>query len=764
MPVIFAKSATGTGLTSSDIDHGNVTGLDDNDHTQYVTGVSGSTPLRGGGQILGFDETAVDHDNLTNYVIGQHRVINDVGMSATELWSASQIESRVVTATGSLTTDHGALTGLSDDDHTQYFLADSSRAFSGDLLPNVSGTIDIGSLALPFRSIYLTGSSLYMDGNKILFTDGDNIVLASPDGSIVISGSVNLSDAVVYHADLTGLGNDDHSQYHTNARGDARYYTETEVDTWRNSVTQTEMGYVDGVTSDIQTQIDAKLAIATFTVSSGDLQTNIDALTHDGFADYVADEHFTEASIDHGSISGLLDDDHPQYINDTEMTTISGDLQNGVDNNTTAIALNTTHRSSDGSDHSIVGTNTTAITANTNLITTVSGDLSNEIDVDISTHNVADNHIAHSTVSISSGGILSGGGTIDSNQTITLANADIDHGGISGLADDDHTQYILADGTRHAVSLIIDGNLIVSGTQFIANVETVLIEDNLLVINNGEVGAGVTEGEAGIEVDRGSETNYRFMFNESNDYFVVGISGSEQPVATRQTSPTNSGVAYWDGTNNKFLTDAGFIYTGGNLRSTAAAPLNIADLTRKDYVDAEIDGDISTHESGSSHDGRYYTETELDAGQLDNRYHTESEITTISGDLQSNIDNLTHDGFADYVTNEHIDWTADAGGDNIHDNNIVSASVTQHEGDIDHSNIAGLGNDDHTQYTLVDGTRAFTGNIQANASGTLDIGASSAPFANIYADTLYGDGNNITNIDGDNVVMARIAGSTYSTS
>jgi len=41
---------------------------------------------------------------------------------------------------------------------------------------------------------------------------------------------------------------------------DGRYYTETEINTWRNSVTQTEMGYLHGVTSDIQTQLNGKAA------------------------------------------------------------------------------------------------------------------------------------------------------------------------------------------------------------------------------------------------------------------------------------------------------------------------------------------------------------------------------------------------------------------------------------------------------------------------------------------------------------------------
>ena len=40
-------------------------------------------------------EGAIDHDALTNYVAGQHRVINDSGTSATELWSASKINTQL---------------------------------------------------------------------------------------------------------------------------------------------------------------------------------------------------------------------------------------------------------------------------------------------------------------------------------------------------------------------------------------------------------------------------------------------------------------------------------------------------------------------------------------------------------------------------------------------------------------------------------------------------------------------------------------------
>jgi hypothetical protein len=39
--------------------------------------------------------TDIDHNALTNYDVGQHRVINDAGTSATELWSASKIDTEL---------------------------------------------------------------------------------------------------------------------------------------------------------------------------------------------------------------------------------------------------------------------------------------------------------------------------------------------------------------------------------------------------------------------------------------------------------------------------------------------------------------------------------------------------------------------------------------------------------------------------------------------------------------------------------------------
>jgi len=90
-------------------------------------------------------------------------------------------------------------------------------------------------------------------------------------------------------------------------------------------------------------------------------------------------------------------------------------------------------------------------------------------------------------------------------------------------------------------------------------------------------------------------------------------------------------------------------------------------VTTSGILSLEIDSDISTHESGSSHDSRYYTEAEVDAltwtesDITDLDKYTQAEVTTISGDLSSEID----------------------------------SDILAHAAD-------------HTQYLLIDGSRALT--------------------------------------------------------
>ena len=79
-----------------------------------------------------------------------------------------------------------------------------------------------------------------------------------------------------------------------------------------------------------------------------------------------------------------------------------------------------------------------------------------------------------------------------------------------------------SEGTSNFNNVNIAGNLTITGTT--TNVETTNtnITDNVITLNKGEAGAGVTLGTSGIEIERGTETNKTFVWNEATDKWTLG--------------------------------------------------------------------------------------------------------------------------------------------------------------------------------------------------------------------------------------------------
>lgn len=103
-----------------------------------------------------------------------------------------------------------------------------------------------------------------------------------------------------------------------------------------------------------------------------------------------------------------------------------------------------------------------------------------------------------------------------------------------------------------APTIVLDGNLTVTGST--TSVETInsTINDNTIVLNNGESGAGVTAGRAGIDIDRGTSDTASISYFEADDVFEFKIGSSYS------------------------------IVRGGE-------PVGVNDFTTKFYVDGQID-------------------------------------------------------------------------------------------------------------------------------------------------------------------------------
>jgi len=90
-------------------------------------------------------------------------------------------------------------------------------------------------------------------------------------------------------------------------------------------------------------------------------------------------------------------------------------------------------------------------------------------------------------------------------------------------------------------SVLIDGNLTVTGTTTSVETQNSTLTDNIIVLNDGETGTGITLGSAGIEIDRGTETNVSIVYDDSVDAFRV-LEGSSL-TNIRVASPANSSDA-----------------------------------------------------------------------------------------------------------------------------------------------------------------------------------------------------------------------------
>lgn len=100
--------------------------------------------------------------------------------------------------------DHGNLAGLADDDHTQYLLADATRAVAGNLVPDATNTRDLGTSSVKWKDIYLysayfAGGTTYKIDTAGVGTLSNVNLFAAPaaykiatNNVLVVDGSSNL--------------------------------------------------------------------------------------------------------------------------------------------------------------------------------------------------------------------------------------------------------------------------------------------------------------------------------------------------------------------------------------------------------------------------------------------------------------------------------------------------------------------------------------------------------------------------------------------
>lgn len=72
-------------------------------------------------------------------------------------------------------------------------------------------------------------------------------------------------------------------------------------------------------------------------------------------------------------------------------------------------------------------------------------------------------------------------------------------------------------------NFIVNGDLTVNGNTTSVSSANLEIEDNIILLNSGETGAGITLTSSGIQIDRGSRSDAQILFNESLETYLNGV-------------------------------------------------------------------------------------------------------------------------------------------------------------------------------------------------------------------------------------------------
>lgn len=502
-------------VIASGIDHGSISGLGDPADHSWASLVDGTRAFTN--TVSGVTPTIAGHLATKGYVDG-------------------------LVASGVIS--HATLSGLSADDHTQYILADGTRAFTGTV-SGVGMTLTAGDFKI-FSTPGTGDVSGITAGGTTSATFGQAVYLNASGAYVAAKADAEATMPAV--ALSTGAGNE----------------VITHGFVKSGSWTAGGLIYVSdatagALTQSVPTASGSQVQVVGVATSTDTFFFNPD-LT---FMELGDPPYYTKLEL---TSSGVLD---VRYYTETEIDGMIAGVSGSII---------TDHGALTGLGDSIDHTWATLVDGTRAFSGTVSG--------------VTPTQNAHLTTKL----------YVDTGDAATLSGANAYTDAVSGTLNtaniwesvDTPTVQIrpkaayMGQAIYTSGNVTIGGDLTVTGTLFYTDTEIVQVSDNTIIVNYGEAGAGVTKRYAGLEVDRGSEVDYWLVFDENSDNFRIGVSGVQssfnsyplQPVATREDAPVNTRVAWWDAPNYTFRTQgADYITIGSGIGSITTVINNVTEVT-----------------------------------------------------------------------------------------------------------------------------------------------------------------------------------------
>lgn len=172
-----------------------------------------------------------------------------------------------------------------------------------------------------------------------------------------------------------------------------------------------------------------------------------------------------------------------------------------------------------------------------------------------------------------------------SDDTIVMWDDTNDQFVNSSITDDGTTINLGSDSSSRNV--VVSGNLTVSGTTTTVDSTTVNIGDNIIVLNTDET--GTPSQDAGIEIERGTETNASFLWIEGDDYWKTSGKFAIGAIDEITSVPAASKFLIGTGANNitKYATLANVASSLGMGNHTI-----LLDAANRDNVQKNVGGDV----------------------------------------------------------------------------------------------------------------------------------------------------------------------------
>ena len=271
-------------------------------------------------------------------------------------------------------------------------------------------------------------------------------------------------------------------------------------------------------------------------------------------------------------------------------------------------------------------------------------------------------------------------------------------------------------------NMTVSGNLTVSGTQTILSTETLTVDDNTIVLNSNATGSA--SEDAGIEIERGDDSNVTLLWDETNNRWTVG---SESFVAstfignltgnvTGNVTGTVSSLSNQDtdslaeGSSNLYYTN-----TRTDARIAATSIGGLSDVTLSSTTTGDIlryNGSAFVNEPlnlGTDTEGNYVADITAGAGLATTGSASEGQSPTLS----VNVDDSSIEIDTDTLQVKALGITDAMLAGSISNSKLTNNTITVTDGS-------------NSTATALGGTITFTGGAGVDiteSSGTLTFTA-----------------------------------------